>query len=186
MIILANVMIPTVAEHVVVMLILLLPVALIEAVVLARRHLLKHMESFSLSFRANLRSTLIGIPLGYFFAVLGIIPAGFFVTLLPERVGSVIGVILSNAIAHGGTRTSELEDELAAVGFFLGALLAMIPYFLVTLRIERKVIVKRKPELDTPKLTKTIRIMNDITYGILAVPIVFGAVRAVVEFISNH
>ena len=86
MIILANVIIPMIAGHVIVMLILLIPVAIIEAVVLARRHLLKYMESFSLSFRVNLRSTLVGLPLGYVFALLGIIPAGLFVTLLPKNL----------------------------------------------------------------------------------------------------
>ena len=180
MIILANVMIPTVAEHVVVMLVLLIPVTLIEAVVLARRHLLKYVESLNLSFRANLRSTVVGLPLGYVLALLGVIPAGFFTTLLPERIGSVIGIILFNAIGHGGTRPNKLDD----VGFFLGTLLVMIPYFFVTLRVERKVIAKRKPELDTPSLTKTVRIMNDIPYGILAVPIVIGALRAVMKVAS--
>ena len=182
MIILANVMIPTVAEHVVIMLVLLIPVALIEAVVLARRHLLKYAESLNLSFRANLRSTLVGLPLGYAFALLGVIPAGLFVTLLPERIGSAIGIILFNVIGRGGTRPNELDE----VGFFMGTLLVLIPYFLVTLRIERKVIAKRKPELDTPTLTTTVRIMNDITYGILAVPIVIGAVRAIMKLTSNH
>ncbi len=38
MIVLANVMIPTVAEHVVIMLLVLFPVALIEAAILAKRH----------------------------------------------------------------------------------------------------------------------------------------------------
>ena len=102
--------------------------------------------------------------------------------LLPERIGSAIGVVLFNVIGRGGTRPNELDE----VGFFLGTLLVMVPYFLVTLRIERKVIAKRKPELDTPELTKTVRIMNDITYGLLAIPVVVGAVRAVMKLGSNH
>ncbi len=181
MLILANVMIPTVAEHVVIMLILLVPIALIEAIVLARRHLLKHLESFRLSLRANLRSTLVGLPLGYIFAFLGVIPAGLFSMLLPKKVESAIGIILSSAMFHGGMIPTELDE----VGFFLGTLIVMIPYFLVTLHIERKVIVKLKPELDTPALTKTVRIMNDITYALLAFPIIVGAVRAVMKIASN-
>lgn len=182
MIVLANVMIPTVAEHVVIMLILLIPVALIEAVVLARRHFLKYAESFRLSLRANLRSTFVGIPLGYVFALAGVIPAGLFAGLLPEKTKSVIGAILFNAVGRGGTRPNELDD----VGFFLGTLLVMIPYFLVTLRVERKMIVKNRPELDTPSLTATVRIMNEITYGLLALPLVIGAVGAVMKLVSNH
>jgi hypothetical protein len=67
-----------------------------------------------------------------------------------------------------------------------GTLLVMLPYFLVTLRVERKYLIKRKPELDTPALTTTVRIMNDITYGILAIPIVMGAVHATMKFMSNN
>lgn len=182
MIILANVMIPTVAEHVIIMLILLVPVALIEGLVLARRHLLKYLEAFRLSLRANFRSTLVGLPLGYIFAILGLIPAGLFSMLLPKKVESAIGIILGSALAHGGTRPTELDE----VGFFLGILIVMIPYFLVTLYIERKVIVRLKSELDTPELTKTVRIMNDITYGLLAIPVVVGAVRAVMKLALNN
>jgi hypothetical protein len=181
MIILANVMIPTVAEHVVIMLILLLPVVMIEAVVLAKRHLLKYTESFRLTLRANLRSTVVGLPLGYIFALAGVIPAGLFATILPERLGSLIGTILFNAVGHGGTIPSELDE----VGYFLGTLLVMIPYFLVTLRLERKSLAKQKPELNTPALPTTVRIMNDITYGLLLIPILIGAVHAVIKLRSN-
>lgn len=182
MIILANVAIPTIAEHVVIMLILLVPVTLIEAVVLMRRHLLRYRESFKLSLRANLRSTLVGLPLGYVFALLGVIPAGLFTMLLPKNIESAIGVILGNVIMHGGTIPNKLDE----VGFYLGTLLVMIPYFLVTLRVERKVIVKNKAELDTPVLTKTVLIMNGITYGLLALPVVIGAIYAVMKFMSNN
>ena len=177
MIILANVAIPTVAEHLIIMLILLVPVTLIEGLVLTRRHLLKYLESFRLSLRANLRSTLVGLPLGYVFAILGLIPAGLFSMLLPKKVESTIATILGSAIVHGGKIPTELDE----VGFFLGTLIVMIPYFLVTLHIERKVIVRLKPDLDTPELTKTVRIMNGITYGFLAIPVVVGAVMAVMN-----
>ncbi len=100
MIILANVVIPTVAEHVPIMLVLLLPVVIIESIVLAKRHLLPYSESFRLTLRANLRSTFVGIPLGYVFAWIGIIPAGLFAALLPERL-DIIEVVLMNAVGHG-------------------------------------------------------------------------------------
>jgi hypothetical protein len=159
------------------MLILLVPVTLIEGLVLARRHLLKYPESFRLSLRANLRSTLVGLPLGYVFAILGLVPAGLFSMLLPKKVESTIATILGSAIVHGGKTPTELNE----IGFFLGTLIVMIPYFLVTLNIERNVIVRLKPDLDTPELTKTVRIMNGITYGLLAIPVVVGAVMAVMK-----
>lgn len=170
-------MIPTIAEHVIIMLILLVPIAMIEAVVLGRRHFLKYDESLKLSLRANLRSTLVGLPLGYVFAFIGVIPAGLFATLLPEKIGSAIGIILLNVVAHGGT----IPDEFDEIGFFIGTILVMIPYFIMTLRVERKVIIKLKPELDTPKLTTTVRIMNDITYGLLAIPVLTGTVIAIIK-----
>ena len=51
---LANVAIPTVAGHIIVMVILLIPIALIEAIVLSRRHILGYAESVRLSLRANI------------------------------------------------------------------------------------------------------------------------------------
>lgn len=181
MFVLANVMVPSVAEHVVVMLVLLLPIALIEAVILARRHLLKYSESFRLALRANLHSTVVGLPLGYCFAFLGVIPAGLFATLLPKRIESPIGMILFNAIGRGGMRPTDFDE----VAFCLGTLLVMIPYFLVTLRVERRLLVQRKAELDTPALQVTVRLMNDITYGLLAVPIIIGAVQALMKLMSS-
>ena len=76
----------------------------------------------------------------------------------------MVGVILFNAIGHGGTVPSRLDG----VGFYLGTLLALVPYFLITLRIERKQIAKMRSDLDGPRLTATVRIMNDITYGLLS------------------
>jgi hypothetical protein len=178
MFVLANVMLPSIAEYLGFMFVLLLPIALIEAVVLSRRHLLAYRDSFVLSLRANWRSTVIGLPLGYALAVVGIIPAGLFVSLLPAETGSAIGAILFNALGHGGTIPGEFNE----VGYFLGTLLVMVPYFLVTLRIERTHIAKLRKDLDGPRLTTTVRLMNDITYVLLATPIVIGAVKAVIQF----
>ncbi|MFA5252343.1 MAG: hypothetical protein WC454_07150, partial [Phycisphaerae bacterium] len=152
MIILANLVIPTIAEHIIIMLYLLVPVSFIEAIILTQRHVLKYPESLKLSFYANTKSTLIGLPIGYVLALIGIIPAGLFTTLLPKNIGSAIGNILGNAILHGGTIPNKFDET----GFYLGTLLVMIPYYLVTIRIERKVIVKHKVELNTPSLTKTV------------------------------
>jgi hypothetical protein len=181
MIILANVMIPTIAEHIIIMLILLVPVSFIEAIILALRHVLKYRESLKLSFYANIKSTLIGLPIGYAFAFIGLIPAGIFASILPKNIGSVIGNIFLKAVAHGGTIPSKFDE----IGFYLGILLVMIPYYFVTIRIERKVIVKYKAELNTPSLTRTVWIMNGITYGLLAIPVVYGATGAVTKYISN-
>ncbi len=132
MTILANVVVPSIANHIVIMLVLLIPIAFIESIVLARRHVLSVSESLELSFRANLRSTFVGLPLGYLFALMGIIPAGIFVAFLPGRIPSVIAGVLFSAVASGGTAPNELDE----MGFFLGTLLVMIPYFLVTLQVE--------------------------------------------------
>ena len=123
-----------------------------------------------------------GLPLGYVFAFLGVIPASLFAALLPDKIGSVIGLILSNAWAHGGTAPSDMDDA----GYFLGTLLVMIPYFLVTLRVERKYIAKLRVDLDNPRLRTTVCIMNAITYGLLAIPIAAGAIKAVMKVVSNN
>ncbi|MEE8104851.1 MAG: hypothetical protein V3T86_04885 [Planctomycetota bacterium] len=176
MILLSNVMIPTVAGHVVLMLGLLIPVALVEAIVIARRHDLQVWQSFGLAMGANLKSTIIGIPLGYLFAVLGLIPSGLFTRFVPEAVQPIISVTLFHAVAYGGKVPSELDR----MGLLLGTLLVMIPYYLVTIRVERKYL-EQKLEDDPSVLRSTVRIMNAITYGLLAVPVVVGAVLELVR-----
>lgn len=173
-------MIPSIAEHLVVMFVLLLPIALIEAFVISKRHLLKYRDSCVLSLRANWKSTVVGLPLGYFFAFLGVIPAGIFVTFLPKKIGSAIGVILFNALGHGGTAPNAFD----AAGYYLGTLLVMVPYYLVTIRVEKKHIVKLRNDLDTPRLINTVRIMNAITYTLLAIPVAAGAVGTIVKLMK--
>jgi len=119
--------------------------------------------------------------LGYLFACLGVIPAGLFATLLPKHIKSPISTILFNVLGHGGMRPTEFDE----IAFFLGTLLVMIPYLLVTLRVERKVLIKRKAELNTPTLPVTVRIMNNITYSLLALPVVIGTVQATIKLASN-
>ena len=181
--ILANLAIPTVAGHVFVMVILLIPIALIEAIVLSRRHALPCDESARLSLWANLKSTVIGLPMGYFFAWLGIVPAGFFAGMLPEPIRRPIHIILSNALLTGGMQP--MDEHVEEMAFCLGTLLVMIPYFLVTLHVERKVIAKRRPDLNTPALRTTVRIMNDITYGLLVVLVVIGAIQAWIKLAAT-
>ncbi len=119
-------------------------------------------------------SDLVGLPLGYLFAWLGIIPAGLFAAMLPESVSSPISQILFNVVGHGGMVPSKYD----AIAYYLGTLLVMIPYFVVTLRVERRVIIKRKPGIDAAALSVTVRLMNSITYALLALPVIVGAFRA--------
>ena len=173
--ILANVIIPTLAGHIVVMALLLFPVVALEASVVARRHDARYETAFGMVMRANLKSTFIGIPLGYIFAFLGVIPLGLFAEYLPEKTGGTIQLILGKALAAGGT----LPNPLDAVGRYLGIMVVMIPYYLVTLRIERKSLQKEMAFEDPASVAFTVRIMNDVTYGILLIPITAGAIRAV-------
>jgi len=172
MILISNVMIPTIAGHIVVMLGLLIPVALIEAIVIARRHALPYKRSFGVALVANVYSTIVGIPLGYLFAFLGLIPVGMFTNIMPDRVGSVLRETLFHAVAYGGTVPSELDR----IGMFLGTLLVMIPYYLVTVDVETTCL-KHKLVDDPSDLRLTVGIMNAVTYGLIAVPVVVGAVR---------
>lgn len=180
--ILANVAIPTVAIHIIAMFFLFIPIVIVEAIVLAKRHKLESEESFNLMFIANLKSTLIGLPLGYFFAVLGLIPPGIFASFLPEKFESAVSFLLSGAMVQGGTIPMPMDPELFnEAGFYIGTLLVMIPYYLVTLHIERKAIIKRKPDLDTPALKTTLRIANDITYGAI---VLFISIKAFIVVID--
>lgn len=173
-------MIPSVAVHGIWMLALVVPIALVEAIVLARRLGLRYGESCRLALMANVASTVVGLPIGYLCALLGLIPVGIFAQVLPESIQPIIG----NALQHAAVLGGFIPHELDRIGYFLGTLLVMIPYFLVTLRIERAVIARRRPALDTRALKPTVRIMNDITYGVLALVVVAGAIDALVGLVS--
>jgi hypothetical protein len=175
LIILANVAIPTVAEHIIIMLMLLAPVAMIEAAVLARRHSLTCKKSLSLSFFANLWSTFVGLGIGYVLALVGLIPAGIFAEFIPGQAGSLISNIIWNVSFHGGAIPNKFDE----VGYYLGTLLVMIPYLIATIYVEYRVITRRNSELNTAKLKKTIRIMNCITYSLLVIPVIIKTITAI-------
>ncbi|MBI5365590.1 MAG: hypothetical protein HZA54_01025 [Planctomycetes bacterium] len=178
---LANVAIPSIAIHVVVMLVLLLPVTIAEGIVLMWRHPLSQAEAMGLALRANLRSTLAGLPVGYLCALAGIIPAGIFASLLPPGPRSVIGLILAKTVFIGGMFPNDADD----LGFFVGTVLVMLPYYLVTVKVERACLARRRGDLDPERLAMTVRIMNGVTYGLLLIPLLVGMVQAGVRFAAG-
>jgi hypothetical protein len=175
--IIGNVMIPTLAGHIVVLLALLAPISMIEAVVLTWMCRTTLWPTIGLSLGANFRSTLVGVPLGYLLALAGIIPAGLFSGLLPKHLGVPIGHVLGGAIAIGGTIPNRYDE----LGYAVGTLLVMIPYFFVTRRVERKYILAHRPNLDPPLVARAVNRMNLITYALLAVPVVWKTVQAVTK-----
>lgn len=177
----ANVMLPSVAGHMLVLVVLLLPIALIEAAVLARMLMLKYGRAFNLSLSANSRSTLVGLPLGYLCALVGVIPAGMFALLLPKNVSSPIGCVLFHMISTGGAPPSRYDD----LGFCLGTLILMVPYFFLTLREERRSILNAEKDLDPVLVRRAVFRMNAVTYAMLAIPLLYELSKTVIWLASR-
>ena len=137
--------------------IILLPlVATIEAVVLARLLGIKPIESFVTSAKANWRSTIAGLPAGWCMALAGLIPAGILAYFLPAPYRDPAFQIIAFTALTGGL----IPNRFSMIAMAAACLLLLVPYYVATVRVERKVVEARHPEIDPKRITAAVRWAN--------------------------
>ncbi|MCP4710647.1 MAG: hypothetical protein GY869_18640, partial [Planctomycetes bacterium] len=131
--ILANVALPTVFGHLIGMIVAVWPVIALEAIFI--RQLLKQTDpsfpnsyysyAFNACFHANLKSTIVGMPLAYIFSVACVLPAAFIApplyNYLPEWLEK-IGLFFATIFLMGSF--SIIEDGQISI---LSSTLLLIP-----------------------------------------------------------
>jgi hypothetical protein len=174
----ANIALPSFIGHWIVFVILLPLVATIEAVVLARTLKTPLGSSFLASLHANWRSTVVGLPAGWCMALLGIIPAGILAAFLPAPYRKPSFQIVAFAAMTGGI----IPNRFTMIAMASANFLILIPYYLATVRVERKVVQSHFRKIDPERIGVVVRRMNRITYALLAMLVLWWLTAAIWDY----
>ncbi|NLX96539.1 MAG: hypothetical protein GXY83_10220 [Rhodopirellula sp.] len=175
---LANVALPSFIGHWILFTVLLPLVATIEAIVLAHVLRIPLLKSFDTAVHANWRSTVAGLPAGWCMALVGLVPAGILACLLPPRYRDPSFQILAFTALTGGI----IPTRFTMIAMAAGNLLILIPYYIATVRVERKIVESRHPELDPKLIAFGVRSMNRITYSVLGILVLWWLVTAIANY----
>lgn len=175
---LANIALPSFIGHEILFVILLPLVATIEAVVLAAVLKTSPANSFVTAAHANWRSTVAGLPLGWGMALMGLIPAGILAYFLPTPYRDPSFQIIAFTALTGGI----IPTRFTMIAMAAGNLIILVPYYFVTVRVERKVVEARHPEVDPKRVTFAVCWMNRITYAMLALLVLWWLVTAIQSY----
>jgi hypothetical protein len=157
----------------------LLPLVVgVEAIVLRRTLNTTLGQSLATAVAANVKSTVAGLPAGWCLAFLGIIPAGVLASLLPSAYGEPLGQIAAFTALTGGT----IPTSFSPIAMAAGNLLILIPYYVYTIRLERRVVESRHSELEPTRVASAVRLMNRITYTGLACLVLYFLVTAIANY----
>jgi hypothetical protein len=152
----ANVAIPTLIPHWIGAFIVLVPVVVLEATVTKKRLQLPFAVAFSVCRRANVKSTLIGIPLAYVVSFFLVMPlAGFIQQLTKLTFGTVFG-----SIFFIGGFIDAPPGWLAGLATFL----LLVPYYYVSVLIEKQSLEQSLPSIDPAQIRANAIVMNRASY----------------------
>ena len=182
---LANCALPSFIGHWVVFIILLPLVATIEAVVLARLLRRRPSESFVTSAEANWRSTIAGLPAGWCMALAGLIPAGILAYFLPAPYRDPAFQIIAFTAFTGGM----IPTKFSMIAMAAASLILLVPYYIATVRVERKVVEARHPEIDPKRIAVAVRWAHRLTYSVLALLVLWWLAAAIADYhkrLDNH
>jgi hypothetical protein len=175
---LANVALPSFIGHWIIFTILLPLVAGIEAVVLWRVLNTSLAKSFATAVAANWRSTVAGLPAGWLMALVGLVPAGILVALLPASYRDPGFQIVAFTAFTGGV----IPNEFSMIAMAIGNLLILVPYYIATVHFETQVVEDRHPEIEKPVIASAVRSMNRITYAVLTLIVLCWLVTAIKNY----
>ena len=175
---LANVALPSFIGHWIVFIILLPLVATIEAVVLARLLRIKPIESLVTSAKANWRSTIAGLPAGWCMALAGLIPAGILAYFLPAPYRDPAFQIIAFTALTGGI----IPTKFSMIAMAAASLILLVPYYIATVRVERKVVEARHPKIDPKRVAVAVRWANRLSYSVLALLVLWWLVTAIADY----
>jgi len=175
---LANVALPSFLGHWIVFVILLPVVAFVEAVVLARLLGIKLTEAYVTSAKANWRSTIAGLPAGWCMALAGLIPAGVLAYFLPDAYRNPAFQIIAFTAFTSGI----IPNRFSMIAMATGCLILLVPYYIATVRVERRVVESRHPEIDPTRVAIAVRWANRLSYSLLAILVLWWLITAIAEY----
>jgi hypothetical protein len=168
---LANVAIPTLIPHWILGIWALIPVIVVESLIIFGRHHVAFVDSLYASALANLRSTLLGIPLAW----LMFVALSFPIAMGAQKLGggsSTLTWIWTECLMLGA------RYKIAARTEFLASMALLLPYYVASVLMERRTLQRRLEGLSLAAATRTSVIMNLVSYGGLIVWFIYYYVHA--------
>jgi hypothetical protein len=175
---LANCALPSFIGHWIVFIILLPLVATIEAIVLSRLLRIKPIESFATSAAANWRSAIAGLPAGWCMALAGVIPTGVLAYFLPPPYRDPAFQIIAFTALTGGL----IPTEFSMIAMAVACLILLVPYYVATVRVEKKVVAARHPGIDPKRVAKAVRCAHRLSYSLLAMFVLWWLLAAAADY----
>ena len=175
--ILANVGIPSFLPHFSLMLVGLFIVTAVETVTLRKVLGQPWWASYRATLTANLYSTLVGLPFAWMLILFGLVGTSMLASLTPLKDSDFLGAFLSEMAFNGGS-VPGFSTELSRA---CAALVLLIPFYFMSVWIERRHLQKKFSELDRAVLGRAVRRMNLHSYSIFLVLRLVGLVAVMVE-----
>ncbi|MFA5320162.1 MAG: hypothetical protein WC418_03155 [Candidatus Omnitrophota bacterium] len=155
------------------MLLAFIPIFLIEGVVYKKRLNMSYGSSFSVSFLANLLSTLIGFPLAWLLSLVVEILLSLSQQGATGTVSKVLLTVLGPAWLAPPIETA--DQWYVPIAAFFG----LIPAYFVSVWMELFVARRCFDKVDIKEVKKAVRAANLLTYGIL------GAVCLILALVTK-
>ncbi len=174
---LANVALPSFLPHSYATLIGLFVIAGIEGWFVMRILELGYAESYRHALIANWKSTIVGIPFAWLLWIGGLIPVSMGLSALGlEAHPAVVSTFMQTAVFGGMQPTLWLK-----VGSAAASIVVLIPFWMGSVWIERRTIMKRLPDHEWSKISRAVVWGNLASYSIFLIPGVVALSSALVE-----
>ena len=166
---LANVALPSFLPHSFATLIGILVIAAIEGWFVMKALRLSYSESYRHALNANWKSTIAGIPFAWLLWVAGLIPISIGLSAIGlDAHPAVVSTAMQTAFFGG-----MMPTEWMNVGGAAAWIVMLIPFWMGSVWIERRTLVKRLPDRDPAQISSAIVHANLASYSVF---LVFGVI----------
>ena len=162
---LANIALPAFLPHSFATLIGIFVIAAIEGWFLMRALDLNYAESYKHALYANWKSTIAGIPLAWLLWVAGLIPVTLGLSAIGIKPHPIVQFTLMQTAAFGGMMPSEWMNVSSAAAWIV----MLVPFWLGSVWIERRVISKRLPERKASQISRAVVCGNLASYSLFLI-----------------
>lgn len=159
---LANVALPSFLPHSFVTLIGIFVIAAIEGWFVMHVLRFSYAESYRHALNANWKSTIVGIPLAWLLWIAGLIPVSMGLSALGLKTHPAVVSTAMQTAVFGGMMPTEWMN----VGSATAWIVMLIPFWMGSVWIERRTLVKRLPECDPSQISKAVVRGNLASYSL--------------------
>lgn len=166
---LANVALPSFVPHSFSTLIGIFVIAGIEGWFVMRNLRLRYAESYRHALIANWKSTIAGVPFAWILWMAGFIPISMGVSAIGLEPHPAVLSTAMQTVSFGGIMPTEWTNVGAAAAWIV----MLIPFWMGSIWIERRTLVKRLPNCDPAQISMAVVRGNLASYSIF---LIFGII----------